>query len=285
MPCYNPLTAWRKKRIDPETGKRGITFNRSQGIAEMELSIPCGKCMGCRIRKSIEWALRCVHESQMYEQNCFITLTYDDHHVPKDGSLKKKHFQDFMKRLRESVRPKQIRFFMCGEYGEELQRPHYHAIIFNYDFEDKRPFKYSSKSVLYTSPKLERLWPYGFSTIGEANYTTAAYVARYTTKKIFGEKAEEHYQGRQPEYCQMSLRPGLGFDYCVKYAEELQAHDCIVHNGKEYALPRYYDFVFQDLEKQKAKRKNNLDKENSTIERLRVREKVQKGNMKLWKMN
>ena len=283
MPCYNPLTAWRKKRVDPETGKRGITFNRSQGIAEMELSIPCGKCMGCRIRKSIEWALRCVHESQMYEQNCFITLTYDEENVPSDGSLNKKHFVDFMKRLRKHVHPKKIRFFMCGEYGEQLGRPHYHAIIFNHDFEDRKPFKYTNKSILYTSESLSKLWPYGFVTVGEANYTTAAYVARYTTKKIFGDAAVEHYGSKLPEFCQMSLRPGLGFDYCVKYKDELQAKDSVVLNGREYPLPSYYDLVFEDLERQKSKRKNKIDTENSTIARLRVREKVAESKRELWK--
>ena len=283
MPCYNPLTAWRKQHVDPRTGKRGITFTRSQGVAEMELSIPCGKCMGCRIRKSIEWALRCVHECAMYEENCFITLTYDEEHVPKDGSLNKKHFQDFMKRFRERVKPLKIRFFMCGEYGEQLQRPHYHAIIFNYDFKDKKPFKYSNKSVLYTSELLSDLWPFGFSTVGQANYTTAAYTARYTTKKIFGDQAAEHYQGREPEFCQMSLRPGIGYDYAVKYADELRQHDSIVHNGKEYALPRYYDLVFEDLDEQKRKRKSKIDRHNSTIERLRVREEVAESKVKIWK--
>lgn len=282
MPCYNPLRAWRKQHVDPKTGKRGITFTRSQGITDMELSIPCGKCMGCRVRKSIEWALRCVHESQLYQQNCFITLTYNTENMPKDGSLNKKHFQDFMKRLREHVAPKKIRYFMCGEYGSELERPHYHAIIFNHDFADKQSFKFSNKSVLYTSKQLEKLWPFGFSTIGEANYTSAAYCARYSTKKIFGEKAESHYMGRQPEYCQMSLKPGLGYDYCVKYKEELQAKDCIIHNGIEYALPKYYDLVFDDLDKQKAKRKSKIDVSETTTERLRAKETVAESKRKLW---
>ena len=281
MPCYNPLTAWRKQRLDPKTGKRGITFNRSQGVADMELSIPCGKCMGCRIRKSVEWALRCVHETQMYESNCFITLTYDDDHLPADGSLKKKHFQDFMKRLRQKVSPRKIRYFMCGEYGSELQRPHYHALIFNYDFPDKEPFKYSNNSVLYTSSQLSELWPFGFVTIGEANYTTASYCARYTLKKIFGDDADAHYNGKTPEYCQMSLRPGLGYDYCIKYYDELKQNDSIVMNGREYPLPRYYDFVFDEIENQKNKRKNKVNAENSTIARLRVREKVCESKLKL----
>ena len=282
MACYNPIRAWRKARVDSETGKRGITFSRSQGNQDMELSIPCGKCIGCRIGKSVEWALRCVHESQMYERNCFITLTYDEDNVPRSGTLVKKHFQDFLKRLRKSVEPKQIRYFMCGEYGEQLGRPHYHAIIFNHDFEDKEVFKYADKSILYTSKKLQDLWPYGFSTVGEANYTTAAYCARYTLKKIFGEKADEHYQGREPEYCQMSLRPGLGKEYVIKYYNELKQHDSIVMNGREYPLPKYYSYLFEELEREELikRRKRHINPDEQTTERLRVRELVHTKELK-----
>lgn len=279
MPCYNPIRAWRKRRLDKDTGKRGITFTRSEGLEDMEVQIPCGKCMGCRVRKSIDWALRCVHESQSYERNCFVTLTYSDENCPQDMSLNKKHFQDFMKRLRESE-PQKIRFFMCGEYGDQFGRPHYHAILFNYWPKDAKHFRYANKSILYTSESLEELWGHGFVTIGEANYTSAAYTARYSTKKIFGEKAEEHYQGREPEYCQMSLRPGLGYDYAVKYADELKLHDCIVYNGRSYPLPRYYELVFDELEKQKNKRKLKVNKRENHTDRLRVREEVAESTRK-----
>ena len=282
MPCYNPITAWRKKHVDPKSGKRGITFTRSQGVVELELQIPCGRCMGCRIRKSIDWAMRCVHESQMHDENCFITLTYDEEHLPKDGSLNKKHFQDFMKRLRKAKHPSKIRFFMCGEYGEQLERPHYHAILFNCDFSDKKPIKYSNKSILYTSKQLETLWGKGHVSIGQANYTTAAYCARYTTKKIFGEKAEDWYQGRQPEYAQMSLRPGLGKDYAIKFQEELKRNDSVVMNGREYPLPSYYEWVFDDLEHQKRIRKSKINKEENTISRLRVKEEIKLNKDKLY---
>lgn len=281
MPCYNPLTAWRKQSVDPRTGKRGITFSRSSGLSDMEVSIPCGKCMGCRIRKSIDWSLRCVHESQLYKENCFITLTYDDEHLPEGGTLVKKHFQDFMKRLRFSIEPRKIRFFMCGEYGEQLQRPHYHALIFNYDFPDKKPFKYSANSILYTSEQLSKLWPYGFVTVGACNYTTAMYTAQYTLKKIYGEFADGHYQGKVPEFCQMSMRPGLGRGYIEKYEDELRQNDSIVFNGREYPMPAYYDQVFAELDLQKAKRKAKINKAESTIERLRVKEVCMKSRQKM----
>lgn len=270
------MRAWYTDNINPKTGKRQITFKRSNGLVDMELSIPCGKCMGCRVRKTTSWALRCVHESELHDQNCFITLTYNDEHVPQGGTLVKKHFQDFMKRLRESVKPKKIRYYMCGEYGSELGRPHYHALIFGYDFEDKQKFQYRNGSILYTSEMLAKLWPFGFVTIGELNYTTAAYTAQYVTKKIYGDAANEHYQGRLPEYSSMSL--GIGRDYVEKYKDELLQHDNVVANGREYPIPDYYTGRLSDEEQTelKLRRKQKLlqDAENNTLERLRVREKV-----------
>lgn len=284
MACYYPMTAWHTNTINPETGKRGITFNRGNGIQEMELSLPCGKCMGCRVAKSTEWALRCVHESQSHEYNCFLTLTYDDANLPSTGSLVKKHFQNFMKRLRERVKPLKIRYYMCGEYGDQLGRPHYHALIFGYDFPDKVEFKYRKNSVLYTSKQLESLWEYGFCTIGALTYETAAYTAKYATKKIYGEKADDYYQGREPEYSTMSNRPGIGAIYFEQYKNELYQHDSISRNGRTFPLPRFYTNRFTDEQQKKLKadRQISLQKnaDNNTIARLRVREKVQESKLK-----
>ena len=285
MPCYSPMRAWYTGEVNPDTGKKRITFRRSNALVDQELSLPCGKCMGCRIRNSVNWALRCMHEAQSHEENCFITLTYSDEYLPKGGTLVKKHFQDFMKRLRKEVYPKKIRFYMCGEYGSELERPHYHALIFGHDFEDKEKFKYSRKSILYTSKTLESLWPFGFSTVGALTYETAAYTAKYTTKKIYGDKAAAHYQGRVPEYATMSLRPGIGLDYFNKYQKELHEHDSVVANGREYPLPRFYTDKFDDelRNELKFRRKKQLlaDKENNTIARLRVREKVTQSKLEI----
>ena len=131
MPCYTPLKGWRSQERT-ESGKRAITFRLREGYADMPVDVPCGQCIGCRLERSRQWAVRCMHEASLYENNCFITLTYNEDHIPSDGSLKKDHFQKFMKRLRKKFGAG-IRFFHCGEYGAELSRPHYHAILFNFD--------------------------------------------------------------------------------------------------------------------------------------------------------
>ena len=209
MPCYHPIIGWRSA-VPNENGNYPILFNNNRKtILGPETKIPCGRCIGCRLEYSRQWAVRCVHESKMHSNNCFITLTYDDVHLPDDRSLHVEHFQRFMKRLRKKCGF--VRFFHCGEYGENLGRPHYHAILFGLDFGDKRLFSRRDDINLYTSYDLSKLWTFGFSTVGDCNFDTAAYCARYTLKKFRGspEAREAHYGGRRPEYCTMSRRPGI----------------------------------------------------------------------------
>lgn len=185
MPCYKPLQAYRR------TDSKQLSFNKHGEYTNTAapLSIPCGQCTGCRLERSKQWAIRCVHEASLYEDNCFITLTYNKENLPKDFSLNKRDFQLFMKRLRKKYAPKQIRFYHCGEYGEpteynnHIARPHYHAIIFNHKFEDQILWKQKRGNELYISKELEELWPQGFSTIGSVTQDSAGYVARYLLKK------------------------------------------------------------------------------------------------------
>jgi hypothetical protein len=283
MTCYNPMRAWWTGRKNPDTGKEQLTFNRNNGIVDRPIDLPCGKCMGCRVKYSISWALRCVHESQDHEHNSFITLTYDDDHLPKGGTLVKKHFVDFMKRLRRKLEPTKIRYFMCGEYGDKFQRPHYHALIFGYDFPDKVEFKYRKNSILYTSDELAELWPFGFVTVGELTYESASYTAQYATKKIRGELADQIYGDRVHPYITMSRNPGLGTNYFNKYKKELFQHDSIVHNGRSFPLPRFYTELFseEEIKQLKQTRQENIKYSENTIERLRVREEVKEANLKL----
>ena len=163
MSCYYPLRAWRAKSPNP-SGKFGITFNRSEAQQDEELNIACGNCIGCRLERSKVWAIRCSHEASCHAHNCFITLTYDDKHLPADGSLIKAHFTQFMKNLRKRVRPDAIRFYMCGEYGQDqelaklgidaLGRPHYHAILFNLNpIEQAIPFN-NNLGVMFSDEKI-----------------------------------------------------------------------------------------------------------------------------------
>ena len=146
MPCFKPLTAI-DKGTDPETGKKIIhflkRFNHEHSIFIPDkgvevIKLPCGQCIGCRIDRTKQWAIRCIHESKLHNKNCFITLTFNDEHLDSAGSLQKRDFQLFMKRLRKRFPNDNIRYYHCGEYGEQLNRPHHHACLFNFDFPDKK---------------------------------------------------------------------------------------------------------------------------------------------------
>jgi hypothetical protein len=166
MTCYHPLLAF---KCD---GK--VVFNKPFAFAK-GFNLPCGQCLECRLKKSHQWATRCVHEAQMHDDNCFITLTFNDYDLTMrdQTSVNVKDFQNFMKKLRNSTKQK-IRFFHCGEYGDLNLRPHYHAILFGYDFPDKILFANKGGNNLYISQKLKQLWPYGFSTIGDVTFDSAA---------------------------------------------------------------------------------------------------------------
>lgn len=285
MPCFHPVQGWRAREINPDTGKRPIVFQRAKGFADLEVALPCGRCIGCRIERSREWALRCVHEASLHEDNCFLTLTYSDEHLPSDGSLNVAHFQTFMKRLRKKVG--KVRYFHCGEYGEKENRPHYHALLFGVDFADKYLWQESNDNLLYRSETLEGLWKMGHSTIGAVTMQSAAYCARYALKKITGEKAPDHYGVRKPEYCTMSRNPGIGAEYVKKWRSDIFPCDHVEHEGALYKVPRFYEITLNDLEKRaiKGKRAQVARKHahNSTPARLKVREKVLESKVKLLK--
>lgn len=298
MPCFHPLAAWRSLHANKLTGKRTISFNSREPGSVESIPVPCGQCIGCRLEKSRQWAVRCVHEASLHEQNCFITLTYKDEHLPEHGTLVKKHFQDFMKRLRKQF-GSGVRYYHCGEYGETFARPHYHACLFNFDFPDKLLWKTSSAKTgrpggvkLYRSESLERLWPFGFSSIGDVTFESAAYVARYVTKKITGPMSAQHYEkliadtgeviSRQPEYATMSRRPGIGKNWITQYMSDVYPSDEVVLRGKKFRPPKYYDNAYEvafpsDFASLKFERVQNAktQSDNSTADRLAAREKYQ----------
>jgi hypothetical protein len=266
-----------------QRGKEPKNLNAGSRSYWQPLQLPCGQCKGCRYDRSKSWAIRCVHEAQLHSQNCFITLTYRPEDLPEDQSLNKKHFQDFMKRLRKHFAHIKIRFYHCGEYGTQLGRPHYHAIIFGLDFEDKRLHQIDKNTgeKLYTSETLSKIWTFGFSSIGSVTFNSAAYVARYIVDKINGDLAEHHYSGRLPEYSTMSLKPGIAANWFEKYSTDVYPHDHIIHNGRELRPPKYYDTLYERIhaesyQKIKRTRIDNARKhaDDNTPERLAVRAKV-----------
>lgn len=266
----------------------------------MPIQVPCGQCIGCRLEKSRQWAIRCVHEAQMNEENIFITLTYNNENLPKDKSLNKRHLQLFMKRLRKHTGPG-VRFYACGEYGEKFKRPHYHACIFNYKFKDQKIWKTTRGVTLYTSETLDKIWGKGFTTIGDVTFESAAYVARYVTKKINGEKALEHYNEidkttgeiiteRIPEFTNMSRRPGIGKTWFDKYKTEVYPSDFVIMRNQKIKPAKYYDTIYdkeapEKLMKVKRKRRDKAKakEQDNTWDRLDTKKKVHIQRNKLLK--
>lgn len=224
-----------------------------------------------------------MHEAQMHEHNSFVTLTYDEEHLPKNESLDVEEWKRFAKRLRHAIGP--FRFFHCGEYGDTNQRPHYHAAFFGIDFhEDRMLLRRKRGANLYTSPLLQRAWGAGFVTIGQLTHQSAAYIARYVMKKITGTLAMKvHYGDRKPEYVTMSRRPGIGSAWFEKYHQEVYPADEVVHNGRKFKPPRYYDEKLDENQLMRVKTKRadqaaNFQHER-TPERLKVKETVHRARL------
>jgi hypothetical protein len=302
MSCVKPLKAYKSLTRKTKNGKAFIAFTPDKAGMNYELlELPCGQCIACRIARSKDWAIRCVNEASMFNYNCFITLTYNDESLPENGSLNKTDFRLFMKRFRKKYEGKEyvskngkllkpIRYFHCGEYGDGFDRPHHHACIFNYDFDDKVLWSIRDGNRLHTSEDLERLWSVkveeenidnynkeniwknskgnyyrklGYCVIGEVTAQSAAYVARYITKKFNGELSEFYYSKLDietgelkkivPEYISMSNRPGIGRRFCDKHKAQIYSKDYLTDKGKKFKPPKYYDKVFditnhEDLE-------------------------------------
>lgn len=290
MTCYHPLLAYKSE------GK--VVFEKPFAFAK-GFNLPCGQCIGCRLNYSRQWAIRIVHEASMHEKNCFITLTFDQANLEKRSnplSLDVSEYQRFMKRLRKRY-GNNIRFFHCGEYGDKNKRPHYHAVIFGMDFNDKVLWSNRDGNKLYTSKSLQELWPYGFSTIGDVTFQSAAYVARYIMKKHKGEGAEDHYtrwcpltgEGTpvEPEYCTMSRKPGIGHDWLMKFKADVYPHDYVLINGYKVRPPRYYDSLLSEEELEQLKQKRieaspeTINEYGEAMDRLWVSEEIKLKKLEL----
>lgn len=289
MACYKPIKAY-------ATLSGGVVFDELRRHGETrEIKIACGQCAGCRLERSRQWAVRITHEAALYDQNCFITLTYNNECLPRGNTLDHGHFQRFMRDLRKKHK---VRFYMCGEYGDDYDRAHYHACIFGYDFsQDRYKWKKSNGYQLYRSPELEKLWRKGDSTIGQLNFETAAYTARYIMKKITGQEAEAHYQildcetgeisERVPEYCRMSLKPGIGRNWLQLYWPDVKEGRVII-NGKEATTPKYYRKYFKNSQWGKQIQWNLeelIHPEDNTPARLQIREQVTLARVNQFKRN
>lgn len=302
MTCFYPVKGYRH----PD-GK--VKFAAHGGI-HRPVEVACGQCVGCKLRRSCDWAVRCLHESQMHEASCFITLTYDNEKMQR-LSLEYKDFQDFMKRLRKKMSFFDVtlwqwspRFYMCGEYGERTYRPHFHLLLFGVHFPDRVYYgKSPSGSALYTSKLLSDLWQNGQAWIGHVTVESAAYVARYCMKKITGSRADSHYmalgviagnadvytgeiQPLEPEFTSMSLKPGIGAKWYAKFGAEVRTRDGVIIEGTKRTTPRYYDELLKrmdavNFEDVAYRRMTKADKhfDDNSPARLLVREAVVKARL------
>lgn len=335
MTCYYPLRAYDSICERTENGKQKLYFNKEEigSRPYTEVSLPCGQCTGCRLRRSRDWATRCTHEAserlERDEDSSFLTLTFNQKSLPRDESVDIRDLQLFMKRLRAWHARKvwkigkdryedrtrhstanKIGFFACGEYGEEcevcamprrlcrclrfqktLGRPHYHLLIFGLDFYDKELRKEENGYSWYTSETLAKLWPFGWHIIGQLSWQSAAYVARYCTKKVNGEPQEEHYKkvNRRtgeilrlvPEFATMSRRPAIGKSWARRFHGDLYPEPLITIEGRKVEVPKYYDRMVEEFQpelvsdaKERRKKKASEHTEDQTLRRLRDRHQV-----------
>lgn len=274
MSCYFPMNV--RYYLEEETGKKRLfwsrqdtyDFYRSDKLPQGDnfMQLPCSACLGCRLERAAQWAIRCVHEAQLYEDNCFVTLTFNPKAYSKMcpyGSLDKRHVQLFMKRLRKRYSGRKIRVFYSGEYGPARGRAHYHLVLFNFDFKDKVYWKTVNGNPYYLSQELQSIWSdvdtgetNGFAVLGALSYESAGYVARYSLKKVNGKAKRDAYEKIHPdtgeittvipEFCQASLRPGIGKEWFDKYGltDIFPRDECVVKNFLRRP-PRYYDKLLE----------------------------------------
>jgi hypothetical protein len=273
---------WAIKRYNTLTGKNEVKFLRHKTDDDDKstlitlaishggrlIQLPCGQCTECRLARSREWATRCMLESKEHKQNYFITLTYDEEHLPKGqaietttgeiyevGTLNDKDMQEFWKRLRITWKRKynieNIRYYYCGEYGETYGRPHYHAICFGLPIYDlKTDHKSKKGNMNYISKEIEKIWGKGRVAIGTVTWDSCAYTARYIMKKQTGKGNEEYYKilGVKPEFVRMSRRPGIGKNYYENNKDSIYDIDGIyisTKKGVQKIKPsKYYDKLY-----------------------------------------
>ncbi|MDR2602612.1 MAG: hypothetical protein LBC53_09225 [Spirochaetaceae bacterium] len=229
MTCTNPVF------VSPR-GYTGYVRLPGTNLHKVGLFVPCGKCMACRIARSREWSVRLFHELHYHEKSMFLTLTYDDEHLPPHGSLRKSDLTKFWKRLRKRLGNRRIKYFACGEYGSLTERPHYHAVIFGlqfYDLEDQC-------AVIASWPFCDWNLARVKSCSERVCFESIKYVTRYIQKKLSGSVADSVYikSRREPPFQVQSS--GLGLRFALDNAKQIESKLDITLRGAHVGVPRYY---------------------------------------------
>lgn len=242
----------------------------------------CGQCGPCRFNKRRIWAHRIMLEAAQYEHNAFVTLTYSPDKLPEGGTLVPKHTQDWLKRLRGRVSPSTFRYFLVGEYGDDSQRPHYHAALFGFQSCSWGQSRYSKSrsTCCYWCELVRETWGHGNVYLGTLEQSSAGYMAGYVTKKMTGVD-DARLAGRVPEFGRMSLRPGIGSsamwdiaDALLRYELDQRLDDvphALRHGSKQLPLGRYLMGQLRErVGRDKKAPQAVLDKVSSEMWPLRV---------------
>ena len=324
MKCLKPITAYKigKHRNDKGQLKDTVVFSFKEAVKHVpvtriqkcEILIPCGKCEACLKNKRLEQSLRITHEIEQYEDNCFITLTYNNENLPfTDGkniirgvsdvtedlhpTLNIEDYQKWLKRFRKKIQAEtkqKIRYFIVGEYGSKGQRPHYHAIIFGWKPKDLKEHKFHGKYWTYRSEFIESTWKLGFSEVGvDVNAGVAKYCAQYVTKKFVKHERPEYVLD---EFVRASkMNGGIGSQFIHLFHKQVSEQGYILSlnrkTGQAYksSIPKYYlaileKFYKDDFDKlqsnkevflENAKKDNEAKKEEDWIKHFNeVEQKV-----------
>lgn len=275
--CFSPIDAIQTCGSVHPSGKYKLIFPTNPKYNLYKLAedaciqtLPCGYCEMCLYKRKLDWSIRAVNEARYYDKNSFITLTYKDSELPftqkkdeKDtkyiekrggrhsdntpATLFHRDFQLFMKRFRKMLDKKgiKIKYLMCGEYGEKFGRPHYHALIFGYQFDDLSLTQNNEgcEFNLYNSETLAKLWSHGIVKVGDVSAKSAAYVCGYTQKKMYKDEAVSYYDNMDRQAPYLACSKGIGKKFYDEFEAQLLAQDCLSHpeTMKRCRIPRYYD--------------------------------------------
>ena len=265
MPCELPIDAYRPTQGGP------VRFREPRdGHHYSKIQLPCGQCILCRLEHARQWAVRITHEAQLHDENTFITLTYDDEHLPPHNSLHYPDLQKFWKRLRKNLGIP-LRYYAVGEYGDQTNRPHYHACLFGHAFIENRTILRQHPTMLWTNELLTNCWGLGHASAGALNFQTAQYTSAYVTKKLNNKRRYvriDHETGELVPLVQprafMSLKPAIGRNWLDLHGQQTYEHDHVIINGRKQKPPKYYDRWLETNNPKKLEQIKEKRKQNST---------------------
>lgn len=306
MVCFKPMPHYGTSAVANPSGKRGLSFNFKGAKREGVMgTLPCGRCIGCRFDLAEGWGIRCHHEAKMHPGGTvFVTLTFDQEHLPRDMSVRREHAVAFIKAIREAVKPlggSIDSHFGSAEYGSLRGRPHFHFLLYGWNFPDRKIYKMQRGFYLYESALLSKAWPFGRALLGTVTFKSARYCAGYAMKKV-GPKSklfakqytrqsevDGEYYRVEPEFAAMSRQPSLGHRWFDKFQSDVYPRDECIIEGHRRKPPRFYDKLLEARDPEafaKLKRKRLRDalakKEDRTKERLKVREELFLARVDRW---